>query len=492
MGNSKSIQSNQNVTAGLPKSIKLKNKSCIFGYATAIEEIITRCINEKYNDEKHCQDPLEMNSVPCFKPEDLQNSCFSITKLARQLCRVGYGSLSCFRSQQPSTDFDAICDFYQYALFLKKFNTQLMKRETLDLNTENAYGIKYVAVHKFDDKSVDRKAVERANSILISELRQIKYELESLATTINDSALKHMNFALNIWCTKSKMTRNDWSLVINGMNTFISTKPINDIRYFEAYITAISLYTFAVLFQNHDKTKISNVINRSCELLSPFICTSIHHNAEGSFIHNVENKLPGMRLIDIFGGLHQGLKIATIQKFECEEDNIISSSRISKFIPGLEKLNILPPTTISKNEKWNNVTIKVDVRFPLVFTAKSNGNTMRIRDVRSETWEFKPNEHNIYISKLLFKTILEISSIFSVIESLDSSGEESDSSDSSGSFLSQETLFTINTEHLKLKKSYCRKLYCNFSTSHKTFPTTHITDDLIVDNHTPWTVYSSA
>ncbi|CAG8690001.1 36660_t:CDS:1, partial [Racocetra persica] len=471
MGNSESVQYNQKGPVDLPTSIKVKNKSCIFGYATAIDEIISRCVNEKYH-EKHCQDPLEMNSVPCYKQDDLQNSSLSITKLARQLCKVGNGSIPCFRFQQPSADFDAICDFFQYAIILRKANTQLMKRETLD----HAYGIKYVSVKKDDDESIDKNAVDRVNSEFISELRQIKHELESLEETFSNSALKDMISALSSWCTKFKMTRNEWSPVINKMNTFISAKPINDTRYFEAYITALSLYTFAALLQNYDKTKICNAINHSCELLLPFIYTSVHHNAEGSFINNVEKKLPGMRLIDIFGGLHQGLKIATIQKFECEQDNIISTSRVSKFVIGLEKLQILPPTTISKHEKWNNVTIKVDVRFPLDFKTKSNGNFVRLRDTRSETWEFKPNKHNIYISRLVFKAILEISSIFSVVESLgvtkdnkndnrkDSSGEDSDSSDSTDSLLSQEPAFTINSEHLKHKKSYCRKVYCNFST----------------------------
>ncbi|CAG8570464.1 1294_t:CDS:1 [Racocetra fulgida] len=485
MGNSESVQSNPKGSAGFPKSIRVENKSSIFGYATAIEEIISRCVNEKYH-EKHCQDPLEMNNVPCYKQDDLQNSSLSITKLARQLCKVGYGSISCFRFQQPSADFDAICDFFQYAILLRKVNTQLMKRETLD----HSYGVKYVAVHKTEDDTYDKESLDRAQSVFISELLQIKDEFESLEKTFSNSALKDMNSALSSWCTKSKMSRNEWSSVINKMNTFISEKPINDTRYFEAYITALSLYTFAALLQNHEKTKISNAINHSCELLLPFINPSVHHNAEGSFTHNVEKRLPGMRLIDVFGGLHQGLKIATIQRFECEQDNIISTSRVSKFGTGLEKLNILPPTTISKNEKWNNVTIKVDVRFPLAFNTntKSNGDIVRVRDARSETWEFKPNEHNIYISRLVFKAILEISSIFAVVEGTtnenknddrkDSSGEDSDSSDSSDSLFAQEPVFTINNEHLKRKKSYCRKVYCNFSA--------HGYDDIIVDTHTPW------
>ncbi|CAG8669228.1 16771_t:CDS:1, partial [Dentiscutata heterogama] len=140
MGNNdnKSVQPDKKRSIGLiPKSIKMINKSCVFGNVTTTEDIISRCINEKYKEENYCQDPLKMNSVPCYKSEDLQKPSFSTAKLARRLCEVGYdNNLPCFRSQHPSTDFDAICDFFEYAILLKKYNAKLLRHETLDINAE--------------------------------------------------------------------------------------------------------------------------------------------------------------------------------------------------------------------------------------------------------------------------------------------------------------------------------------------------------------------
>ncbi|CAG8539559.1 2532_t:CDS:1 [Scutellospora calospora] len=482
MGNNKSVQSDETEKISLSKWIKTTNKSCIFGNVTTVEDIISRCVNENFNDEKHCQDPLEMNSVSCYKLEDLQNSSFSIAKLARQLCKVGYGELPCFRSQQPSTDFDAIYDFLQFSIVLLKVNPKPIKRATLtDLNTESIYGVKYVALDHEFDRSINKNVVDQIYLELFKELCKIKTEFDSWEKSFNSSALNHFNTGLNIWCSKPKINRKDWASIINEMSSFISVKPINDSKYLEAYITALSLYTFAALSQDHDKTKICSMINRSCELLLSFIHTSTLHNAEGSFAHNSE--LPGVRLIDIFGGLHQGLKTATIQKFVCEQDNVISTSYTSKFAPGFDKLNILPPITISKNEKWNNITVKIDVAYPSAFSIKTYIDIPQfpeLLDMRSETWEFRPNENNVYISQLVFRAISEISSILAIIDPSDNNNEDSDGS----SVSSQETMFTVNNDYSRFKKCYYRKVYCGL---HGEFYEDQ--DDIIPNIQSSWVVY---
>ncbi|KAF0525603.1 hypothetical protein F8M41_014422 [Gigaspora margarita] len=492
MGNNdnKSVIPDKKRSISLPRSIKMINKSYIFGNVTNTEDIISQCANEKYKEEKYCQDPILMNSIQCHKPEDLPASGLSTARLARHLCKVGHGRLPCFRSQDPSTDFDAICDLFEYANLLRKYNANLLRHETLDIGAE-AYGRKFVALHQNNNQTIDRKAIELVNSAFNGELWQIKHELESLEKIFKDSSLKYVNASLNVWCTKPKLDHRDWPAIFKGMNMFISEKPKNDPRYFEAYITLLSLYIFAALLQNHKKTTICNTLNNAHKMFLPFITTSTLHNAEGSFAHNSKDIQPGLRLMDIFGGLHHGLKIATIQKFECEQDNIISSdTTFSNLTPGLDKLNLISPTTCGKHEEFNNVTIRVDVRFPVSLTIKSRG--IRMLDVRSEVWEFKPNENNIYISRLVYKAISELSSIITIVEALEDTKNNpiSPISPIRASFFEKEKVIDekekINDEKEKVidrfnfKKSYSRKVYCDLlNRKYK---------DVIAEIRSPWIV----
>jgi len=275
-----------------------------------------------------------------------------------------------------------------------------------------------------------------------------------------------------------------WASISRQLLEFIQSHTndaaFNNSKCLEAYITALCLYAFARLRSERKSQEdpiskqIQRVIDDACNLLQMFLQNATYHNAEASFkreqnpYYGIE-ELPGCGPIDIFCGLHKGLKSATIQKFSCEDNQIISFDNelqeMDSIKLGFNKLQVLLPKTFHKHDKENNTNIIVDVRIPFRYNFDSHSEFKRIWDYRKEVWQFKPNEHCVYISPLVFRAIHEISVISAVINN----------NEVDHSVLEQ-------SSYSKLAKTFERKLLYSVE----------ITSDFenIVENQESWKVYA--
>ncbi|GBC08140.1 hypothetical protein RclHR1_07920015 [Rhizophagus clarus] len=400
MGNS--LEKTSDTTTSDTSPFRHDNKSGIYGYMMSVEEIINTAIKQLTTNQLYdcCIDPLEFNNIPSYSPvEKSDSSKLSILNLSRNVCSS--------MGKEYKSDFESIYDFLKFNIEGKLLKSKL----------------------------------NEINSVLRDGLKQIQTEIEDLEMNLSENEiteelkaqLKKFSLALNNWgMEKSHM----WVSISRQLLEFIQFHAdgaaFNNSKCLEVYITALCLYAFARL-RSERKSKeepiekqIQRVINDACKLLQKSLQNVTYHNAEASFKRDQDpyygiEELPGCGPVDIFCGLHKGLKSAIIQKFACEDNQAISfdneSQEINSFKLGFNKLLVLLPKTFLKHDKENNINIIVDVRIPFRYNFDSSLNINRVWDYRRETWHFKPNEHCIYISPLVFKAIREISVISAVINS---------------------------------------------------------------------------
>ncbi|CAB4411922.1 unnamed protein product [Rhizophagus irregularis] len=442
MGNSLE-KTSQTTSDTLP--FKHDIKSGIYGYMMSVDEIINTAIKQLTTSQLYncCIDPLELNNIPCFSPVEKSDlSKFSIVNLSRNVCSS--------MGKEYKSEFESIYDFLKFNIEGKLLKSKL----------------------------------NEINSVLRDGLKQIQVEIEDLEKNLSEdelkAQLKKFSLALNNWgMEKSHM----WASISRQLLEFIQSHAdgaaFNNPKCLEIYITALCLYAFARLRSERKSQEepidkqIQRVIDDACKLLRKFIQNVTYHNAEASFkreqnpYYGIE-ELPGCGPVDIFCGLHKGLKSATIQKFACEDNQAISFDKelqeINSFKLGFSKLHVLLPKTFYKQDKENNNNIIVDVRVPFRYNFDSSFDIDRIWDYRREIWQFKPNEYCVYISPLVFRAIHEISVISAVINSNET----------------ENSVFE-RPSYSKLAKTFERKLLYSVEITSEY--------EKVVENQEPWKVY---
>jgi hypothetical protein len=437
-------------TSDTTTPFKHDNKSGIYGYMMSVDEIISTTIKQLTTSQLYdcCIDPLEFNNIPSYSPVEKSDlSKFSIVNLSRNVCSS--------MGKEHKSEFESIYGFL-----------------------------------KFDIKGkLLRSKLNEINSVLRDGLKQIQMEIEDLEKNLPDdentkelkAQLKKFSSALNNWgIEKSHLWASISCQLLEFIRSHMDGAAFNNPKCLEVYITALCLYAFARLRSERKSQEepinkqIQRVIDDACKLLQTSLQNITYHNAEASFkreqnpYYGIE-ELPGCGPVDIFCGLHKGLKSATIQKFACEDNQAISFDKelqeIDSFKLGFSKLHVLLPKIFYKHDKENNINIVVDVRVPLRYNFDSSLNIDRIWDYRRETWQFKPNEHCVYISPLVFRAIREISVISAVINSSEA----------------ENSVFE-RPSYSKLAKTYERKLLYRVE----------ITSDFekIIEEQEPWKVYA--
>jgi hypothetical protein len=369
------------------------NRSSIYG---SVEEIINTTLNQLNTNKLYdCSiDPLDFNNIPSYSPTE-KSSISSIVNLSRNIC-------TCIGKEREK-EFENIYEFLKFEIEGKLFISRL----------------------------------KEINRVLNEGLKQIQSEVEDLEKNLLEdkhfeerkAQLKKFMLALNNWNIEKS---HYWSSISYKLLEFIKshTDPsaFNKPQNLEVYVTALCLYAFAKLRSERRSREepinkqIQRVMDDACDLIRSSLQNVTYHNADASFKREQTpyygvGDLPGYGPFDIFCGLHQGLKSATIQKFACEDNQIISfvneeSQKNDSFKFAFNKLQVLLPNVFYKHDKENNVNVNVEVRIPFQYNLDSDKS---LWDYRSETWKFKSNEHYVYISPLVYKVICEISAIYAAI-----------------------------------------------------------------------------
>ncbi|CAJ0834651.1 12_t:CDS:2, partial [Entrophospora sp. SA101] len=263
------------------------------------------------------------------------------------------------------------------------------------------------------------------------------------------------------------------------------------------------------VFSNEDLDQITKVINGVCKNLQKCFTTLHLDNSEASFKRDQApyfgiDRLPGVGPVDIFAALIQGLKSVVIQKLKCEETNSVMSIDATTsssgnagenhcILKGCNQLKLTKPASFQHFDKENNVRFEIEVKIPIIYQLDSS-DPHRAWDYLSEIWEFKPLEHTIYFSPLVYRIVTELSAIYSVLENVHQEIAKETSTQVSSSTQTNEgaiiTTVTTVTTKIMIPKQF---LYSDYARFKKTFRrrlyyVAHVDriKDIILEVQEPW------
>ncbi|CAH1768412.1 12119_t:CDS:1 [Entrophospora sp. SA101] len=503
MGNSESRNNNLDAFESITADNK-NNKSVIVSYAKSVDGIVRNEISEKFHKEtKHTMNPIEFNSFQYNTSTDLLKMNLSIAALAKRYCNIAKGVVQspiCDKYTEVEEDasavnFNYISNFLEYAYY-RSINNSINDR------IKNKKNVKLIEI----------------DSEIIDALIMMKYEIESLkessTTQKEKNDLEKLHKILDCF---NNNENTDWKNISESLLGFINEQVKNfdhlTEKSFEAFMSALSLYVFSSLregvFSNEDLDQITKVINGVCKNLQKCFTTLHLDNSEASFKRDQApyfgiDRLPGVGPVDIFAALIQGLKSVVIQKLKCEETNSVMSIDATTsssgnagenhcILKGCNQLKLTKPASFQHFDKENNVRFEIEVKIPIIYQLDSS-DPHRAWDYLSEIWEFKPLEHTIYFSPLVYRIVTELSAIYSVLENVHQEIAKETSTQVSSSTQTNEgaiiTTVTTVTTKIMIPKQF---LYSDYARFKKTFRrrlyyVAHVDriKDIILEVQEPW------